>query len=144
MANPVVPNDAFKAFGVRFDNETMPLRPVDAYKAIIDQLVTETSHSVTGKAVAESSSFSEPSYLAAYNRLTCSLTPEQRVLLSEMLHEERSGAIHDVLAVLTWWILTRDVGLTFRGEPMPVELSGMGLHGDYVGRLQAPHWEWPE
>lgn len=40
-----------------------------------------------------------------------------------------------------WWITARDVGLTFRGEPMPVELSGMGLLGDYVGRRDG--WEWP-
>ena len=59
-----------------------------------------------------------------------------------MVHDERTSAIHDVLADLTWWITTRRVGLTFNGQPMPVELSGMGLHGDYVGRLNG--WEWPE
>jgi hypothetical protein len=63
------------------------------------------------------------------------------MLLSEMLQEERDGAIHDVLAALTWWITARGVGLTFRGQPMPVELSGMGLHGDYVGRRDG--WAWP-
>lgn len=70
------------------------------------------------------------------------LTPKQRKLLSRMLLQERDDTIHDVLALLTWWIRIRDVGLSFRGEPMPVELSGMGLHGDYVGRREG--WEWPE
>jgi len=49
--------------------------------------------------------------------------------------------MHDVLAVLTWWTNCQDVALTFRGEAMPVEQSGMGLHGDYIGRLDG--WEWP-
>jgi len=66
---------------------------------------------------------------------------KQRQMLAQMLHAERVAAIHDVLAVLTWWVLTRGVGLTFRGEPMPVELSGQGLHGDYIGRLD--DWQWP-
>jgi hypothetical protein len=69
------------------------------------------------------------------------LTTEERSLLIQMLTHERAGAIHDVLAAITWWIDCRDVGLTYRGEPMPVQLSGMGLHGDYVGRRDG--WEWP-
>jgi hypothetical protein len=59
-----------------------------------------------------------------------------------MLSEARDGTIHDVLAALTWWMTARDVGLTFRGEPMPFELSGEGLHGDYIGRRDG--WEWPK
>jgi hypothetical protein len=58
-----------------------------------------------------------------------------------MLTHERESAIHDVLATLTWWIDCRDVGLTYQGAAMPVQLSGMGLHGDYVGRQD--DWEWP-
>ena len=54
---------------------------------------------------------------AAFNQLIGSLTPEQRKLLGEMLHEERAGTIHDVLAMLTWWILSQGLGFTFRGEP---------------------------
>lgn len=59
-----------------------------------------------------------------------------------MLQEERDGAIHDVLAGLTWWIDCQEVGFTFRGESMPVDLSGMGLHGDYIGRREG--WDWPD
>jgi hypothetical protein len=59
-----------------------------------------------------------------------------------MIHTERIGAIHDVLAVLSWWVAARKVGFSFRGESMPVELNGMGLHGDYIGRLDG--WEWPK
>ena len=47
-----------------------------------------------------------------------------------------------VLAALSWWVDCQDVGLDVSGDTrMPVDLSGMGLHGDYVGRRDG--WEWP-
>jgi hypothetical protein len=116
-------------------------RPVDAYMAIIDQLVSETSHGVSERLVGEDGIWSKAPREDAANEFVRSLSTEQRRMLARMLHKERTGAIHDVLALLTWWILTRDIALTFRGEPMPTDLSGMGLHGDYVGRLA--DWEWP-
>lgn len=118
-----------------------PVTPIEAYKAIIDQLVDEIRTFGSARHVAERSLFSKAPAHARFNEFIRRLPPEDRALLSEMLQEERDGAIHDVLAALTWWITTRDVGLTFRGESMPVELSGMGLHGDYVGRRDG--WEWP-
>jgi hypothetical protein len=119
-----------------------PATPCDAYKAMIDQLVSETRVYGSGSQVAECSVFSNAPDHQEYNAFILTLAPEQRALLARMLPEERDGAIHDVLAVLTWWMTAREVGLTFRGEPMPIELSGMGLHGDYVGRREG--WEWPE
>jgi hypothetical protein len=116
-------------------------RPVEAYKAIIDQLVMETSRSVTQRLVTEQGSFPETSDNAVFNPLVRSLTPEQRGLLGDMLLHERWSAIHDVLAVLAWWMSSEGLAFTLEGEPMPVELSGMGLHGDFVGRRQG--WEWP-
>jgi len=118
-----------------------PTTPIDAYKAIIDQLVDEVRIYGSAAHVAERSFFSKAPAHARFNEFIQKLPHEDRILLSEMLQEERDGAIHDVLAALTWWITARDVGLTFRGEPMPVELSGMGLHGDYVGRRDG--WDWP-
>lgn len=119
-----------------------PFRPIDAYKAIIDQLVDETSHSVHERLVVDEGVWLKTPDEEPANAFVQSLTGEQRRILARILHDERTAAIHDVLAVLTWWISTRGVGLTFRGEPMPVELSGQGLHGDYVGRLT--DWKWPE
>jgi hypothetical protein len=118
-----------------------PTTPIDAYKAIIDQLVREVRLSGSSSHVAERSLFSKAPAHAHFNEFIRELSPGGRGLLSEMLQEERDGAIHDVLAALSWWITARDVGLTFRGEPMPVELSGMGLHGDYMGRRDG--FEWP-
>lgn len=123
---------------------TMPNTPIEAYKAIIDQLVQETSQSIGERLLRESGLYSKAKTpeAAAGNKLAGSLTPEQRVVLGQMLRRERIGAIHDVLAVLTWWLLCQGVGLTFHGEPMPIDLSGTGLHGDYIGRLA--DWQWPE
>jgi hypothetical protein len=122
--------------------DRLPTRPIDAYKAIIDQLATETSRSVHERLVIEQGIWLKTRDEETANAFVRSLSNEQRHILGRMLHNERTGAIHDVLAVLSWWILARGVGLTFRGEPMPVELNGEGLHGDYIGRLA--DWEWPD
>jgi hypothetical protein len=118
-----------------------PATPIDAYKAIIDQLLSETRRLGSSEHVAKSSIFSRAPVHGAFNDFLGSLNRTQRELLASMLQEERDGTIHDVLAALTWWIISRGVGLTFHGEPMPVDLSGMGLHGDYVGRREG--WDWP-
>jgi len=119
-----------------------PTNAREAYQAIIDQLVKEDSEGVAAALVEKEGIYCRSVDSGPFNVLVQSLSKEDRKLLAGMLNEERRGAIHDVLALLTWWINCRDVALSFRGEPMPVELSGMGLHGDYIGRLDG--WEWPE
>jgi len=114
---------------------------VEVYKQIIDQLV-ERSPSLGARLVTEQGIYSKAPALKTLNELVESLTPQQRAVLAEILAHERWSAIHDVLAALTWWIDARNVGLTYRGEPMPTQLSEMGLHGDYVGRRDG--WEWPK
>jgi hypothetical protein len=116
-------------------------RPVDAYKAIIDELVNETSHGVSERLVAEEGILSRAPDDQPFNTFVQSLSTEQRRMLAQMLHAERTSAIHHVLAVLSWWVHASEVGFSYRGEQMPVDLSGMGLHGDYIGRRDG--WEWP-
>lgn len=115
-------------------------QPVDAYKAIIDQLVTETSHGVAEKLVMAERIFSKSPTEALANSFVQSLSADNRAILARMLHAERTSAIHDVLSVLSWWTQPGGVGLTYRSEPMPTDLSGMGMHGDYVGRCF--DWDW--
>src|SRR5438034_6956727 len=110
------------------------MKPVEVYKQIIDQLV-ERSVSLGARLVAEQGIYSNAPALQQTNELVRSLTPRQRAVLVEMLTHERESAIHDALACLTWWIDCRNVGLTYQGERMPVQLSGEGLHGDYIGRF---------
>jgi len=119
-----------------------PAHPLAAYKELIDQLASETSHGVTERIVLEKGAFLERSDDAVYNTLLKSLTIEEKGMLARLIHNERISAIHDVLALLTWWINARGLGFTFRGDAMPFDLSGMGLHGDYVGRLDG--WNWPD
>jgi hypothetical protein len=118
-----------------------PTEPIDVYKAIIDQLVDETRRFGASSHVAEDGFFSKAPAHREFNDFILSLSQSQREVLSRMLQAERDGAIHDVLAVLSWWITCRDVSFTVGGEPMPVELSGMGLHGDFIGRRDG--WDWP-
>lgn len=119
-----------------------PTTPIDVYKAIVDQLVEETTPGISERLIRESGVYSNSPSDAAANALVKSLSADQRKLLAEMLHEERVSAIHGVLSNLTWWMGCREVGLTFRGQPMPFELSGEGIHGDYIGRMN--DWQWPK
>lgn len=121
---------------------TEPATPLEAYKAIIDRLVNETRIYGSGSTVVNLGVFSKAPAHAAFNKFIGSLSPEQRDLVSQMLRAERDNTIHDVLADLSWWIDIHEVGLTFHSEPMPVDLSGGGLHGDFVGRREG--WEWPD
>lgn len=118
-----------------------PKTPVEAYKAIIDQLVGEMNHGVSERLLRESGIYSMAPEEAAANEFVKTLSKHQHELLANLIRRERVGAIHDAMAVLTWWLLCGEVGLTFRGKPMPYELSGMGIHGDFAGRLD--DWEWP-
>ncbi len=122
-------------------SETPSSRPVDAYKQIIDDLVSDTP-SLGARLILEHGIYSKAPDAEKLNELVGSLTPEQCKVLARMLTEERSSAMHDVLAAITWWIDCRGLGLTYDGKPMPVQLSGMGMHGDYAGRLD--DWEWPD
>jgi hypothetical protein len=52
-------------------------RAIDVYKAIIDELVNETTRSVTQKLVTERGFFAETSDHAVFNELVRPLTPEK-------------------------------------------------------------------
>ncbi|GGA19513.1 DUF6547 family protein [Dyella nitratireducens] len=117
--------------------------PAATYKAIIDQLVDETRlRSVLAERAHENRPFPLASGWSNFNELLSSLTEHQRNLMSEVLRAERVSAIHDVLALFSWWIESQGVGLSLDGEPMPVDFSGEGLHGDFIGRCG--DWAWPD
>lgn len=118
------------------------MTPREAYQAIVDELVLETLQEGAAERVVEKGIFSAAPDHQPFNEFIASLTSEQRKTLSHMLHEERDSTIHDVLTLLSWWVDCRNLGFTIDGNTMPVDLSGMGLHGDYVGRREG--WEWPE
>ena len=116
------------------------LSPEATYRQIIDSLV-DRSESVSETLLQNEQIYSRALDHEEINAFTRSLTTEQRQLVAKICRAERVGGIHDVLADLTWWIGCRDVALTVDGVPMPVDQSGMGLHGDFIWRLD--DWQWP-
>ncbi len=109
-----------------------------AYQAIIDDLVRCSEGCVSAQRLEKALPLVGEQ---AVNTLSHSLTDDQRRRVADALRSERSAAIHDALVILTEWIDCRGLTLHLDGEVMPVDLSGMGLHGDFIGR--ATGWEWP-
>ena len=118
-----------------------PTSPAEAYRAIIDQLVAETRLHGSSRHVAEAGIYSNAPADGEFNDFIRTMTLAQREILARILLAERDRAIGDTLAALTWWISCHGVALTFRGEPMPEDISGMGMHCDYLARGDG--WEWP-
>jgi hypothetical protein len=112
----------------------------ETYREFIDRLV-DAAPSLAARLVREESIASKAPAAAAANELVSRLSLADRTTLATMLDAERSGAIHDVLASLTWWLHTGRVRWSAGGVPMPAGREG-GLHCDYIGRLDG--WEWPD
>lgn len=120
----------------------IPLLAIDVYKKLVDDLVFQTP-SVSGKLISEEGIYSrgQSEFGNKMNEFVKGLSVEERITLASMLTDERRRAIGDVLSMLSWWISCHGLSMSVRGETMPVDLSGMGLHGDYSGRLEG--WNWP-
>lgn len=121
-------------------DDDAPRTPALAYRQIIDQLVAG-SESLEARLVRTEGVLSKAPEQQAANQFVARLNSQDRATLAAILTNERQSAIHDVLATLSWWIDCREVALTYQGDPMPVDVSGQGMHGDYVGRLT--DWPWP-
>lgn len=112
----------------------------DTYREFIDGLV-DAAPSLAARLVREEGIASKAPAAAAANELVSCLSPADRATLARILEAERAGAIHDVLANLTWWLDTGRIRWSAGQEPMPPGLEG-GLHLDFVGRLEG--WDWPD
>jgi hypothetical protein len=125
-------------------DDEIPSDPAEVYKAIIDDCVKYASD--TGADRIRAGWPLSPNHPGApEDLLVNSLSPDQRETLARMLDEARSGGVHDLLARLTWWMEAQELRWTWRGQPVPVDWSGTGLHGDYIGRLATEdRWEWPD
>jgi hypothetical protein len=122
----------------------IPTDPIEVYKRIIDDCV-ERAKDVGANRIRSGNSFVPQDPAAPENVLIQSLAADQRETLARMLDGARVGGMHDLLSDLTWWIEAQGLRLTYRGQSVPVDFSGMGLHGDLIGRLmQEDRWEWPE
>ena len=119
-----------------------PKTALDAYKSFIDELVSCAKERGGGPRLAELGNLILESKAdeKAFKKLFSQLSSSQRDLLVRVLQNERQGAIHDVLAALTWQIDCNGFALTFHGEPMQY-IEG-GLHYDFIGRASGK-WDWP-
>lgn len=106
----------------------------------IDGLV-QAAPSLSARLVREEGVASRAPAAVAAKELVSRLPRSDREALASMLDAERSGAIHDVLANLTWRLDTGRVRWSSGEEPMPAGLEG-GLHCNFIGRLDG--WEWPD
>ena len=127
---------------VRRTKMSNPSDASNAYRKMIDELVDEVRHFGGSSHVTSAKIYSKAPDHSHFNEFIGSLTDDQRQVLAQMLLVERDGAIHDVLAALSWWIDTHDLTMTIDGNELPVDQSGMGLHGDFVGRRDG--WQWPD
>jgi hypothetical protein len=109
----------------------------ETYRAFIDALV-EAAPSLTARKVRDGGALAAG---APANDLVSRLSQADRATLAALLDAERSAAVHDVLARLTWWLDTGRIAWSAGGAPMPAGLEG-GLHQDFVGR--AGGWPWPQ
>lgn len=121
---------------------SIPSLPIEVYKKIIDDLVSQTP-SVSGNLIIDEGIYSrgQNEFAKKMNEFVRGLSADERIALVSMLTDERCSAIGDVLSMLTWLITCHGLSLSIHDEPMPVDLSGMGLHGDYIGRMEG--WNWP-
>jgi hypothetical protein len=113
-----------------------------AYRSLIDAAVEQARGADLSDRIEKKLSYSKAPTHRRFNAFIRSLTADQRRLLADLLREERRGTIHNIFAHWTWWIVCKGLGFTLNKKPMPVDLSGMGLHGDFIGRLT--DWEWPD
>jgi hypothetical protein len=125
--------------------ETMtapPQNAIDAYKALIDGIIEHVLPYGSGSRLAKAGILSAAPDDQECNDYIKTLSDQERTFLVKMLKDARHETIHDLLAYLTWWIDSRDVRLTYKGEPMPLYFVG-GLHYDYLSRYDGD-WNWPQ
>lgn len=107
------------------------------YRDFIDNLVGITD-SIAAKRFRQGQWHPEPPPdQAKYNELLAGLSVEQRELIAELLSEERSGGIHDVLTFLqdNEIRLSNPEGESFLESPYET-----GINYDYVCRLKGDPW----
>lgn len=103
-----------------------------AYRGFIDRVVLEVRPAAALSATD-----------ANAERVLSGLDADGRSALAAVLQATRDSAIHDVLAELSWQLDTGRLELHSGVAAIDVDEvgSGMGLHGDFVGRLDG--WQWP-
>lgn len=114
-------------------------KALELYKALIDGLA-EQKDSVTARWVKEDG-FPRTDDNKAKNEFLAALTPEQRVVLAEIIQDEYTAGIHDTLAYLNEKMDLEGLELHQDGEILPND-EFESLHYDFISRCEGD--EWPE
>lgn len=72
--------------------------------------------------------------------LLAGLTPEQRLVLADVIERARSGGIHDTLVYLHDQMCLQDLRLSQGGEELPVEPFDNPLYYDWASRAAGEPW----
>jgi hypothetical protein len=104
----------------------------EAYRAILAQLAEASDASITARALKSGRLFLPGSYHAKFNELISSLDDQQRSMLAELFVDERTSAVFDALALLSWWVECNNVRIAFKGKRLPIGEDGQGMHEAFL------------
>jgi hypothetical protein len=111
-------------------------KSLEEYKAFIDGLLAWPSHSVQSSWIREWNTETPKPYVTSedFNRLMSEFTDEQRQKIADMIQEERISAIHDFLAYLEPYKLSKE------NIEIAVEAFGTEAHFDFTARQAEKRW----
>jgi hypothetical protein len=111
-------------------------RSLAEYKGFIDGLLKWPSLSAQGRWVREWGTEISKSYVTSedFNILMSGFTFEQRQKIAGLIEKERISAIHDVLAYLEPYKLSKE------NIELAVEPFGTEAHFDYIARHAGDTW----
>ena len=123
---------------VKEEDDELPKTAQEFYHTWIDELVKLTPYP-NADFLLEEGKYTNAVGHEAENALVKSLSNEHRQVLIKILTEERTAALHNMLAGLEWWCACSPLKITYKGRGFQ---SHVHFHGDYIGRLQGD-WPWP-
>jgi hypothetical protein len=106
------------------------------YKAFIDGLLKWPSQSVSSRHIREWKTETPKSYVTSedFSELMSAFTFEQRQRVADLIEKERISAIHDFLAYLEPYRLSKE------NVELATEPFGTEAHFDYIARHAGDKW----
>lgn len=123
-------------------------QPKVTYRDFVDAMVSLAQVSVSANNIAAGRHM-EPADLpewpltpeqAARKKFCLALPPNEKVLVAQMLVEERKGTVHDVLAYLEWAVMTKSMEIAAADGPVENTIEET-MHGDFISRVMGYDWQ---
>jgi len=136
-------NNSLPVVDFLFYKRRIVMCPRKEYMSFIDGLVRNTYQTESrDELMIKNARFSDTGAHDEFNKLLESLNEDQRKIIAGILKEERLGVIHSVLAEISYLTTCKDLKILLGEKEVPTDISGMGINGDFVGRIEG--WQWPE